>query len=350
VIENSYSPDIFKTNKAFIEQCQDIKIDYITQKKWDAIRKNLSASLNDQQNQFLDQINLGDRSWSTPKARNIGLIVLKTLYPECQRFWSLDQDMMIPPNLELKNLFHSSLISPQINGCPDLSCQEWIAFYQAHIREIQKKQSQNIKHFYVERLIADLSLEQQAYLLNKYTDLKPPHESMVAPCSFVQREELYGGTYISDTKNCAVLFPDWYNEDWIFFQTIRQKNDSILFLDQSVQHESVIKSILNLNILKAEEAGEILSHMLRHNQSFEETKSIRLDILKAMQERNKELLTISLSNSVQKTLLEIGRILQTLMTWLSDENAIFYENKIHYHHSHSILWQGIISVLSNTER
>jgi hypothetical protein len=75
-----------------------------------------------------------------------------------------------------------------------------------------------------------------------------------------------------------------------------------------------------------------------------------LDILKAMQERNKELLTISLSNSVQKTLLEIGRILQTLMTWLSDENAIFYENKIHYHHSHSILWQGIISVLSNTER
>ena len=143
------------------------------------------------------------------------------------------------------------------------------------------------------------------------------------------RNELSGGAFIVSTsifKSCS--FPSWFDEDWFWFDKIRtiastnQDNTNIKIL-----HNSDKKVILDLDCLKFEEDGKILTNSLKNgNKAIQESVNKQIDfVLYKLNYIQETLWNIKSKNGTDE---RIQYHLKQLYEYIKNKNASYYISEI----------------------
>ncbi|MFH1365378.1 MAG: glycosyltransferase family A protein [archaeon] len=207
---------------------------------------------------------LGLRSWNLGNAKNIGALFSLAISKDSLCMF-LDDDILLEESK--KNIFFKKeikkkrLIKIKLRGSPDLSRIEWIELY-------LKNRDKKIKllNKYIEKIYSSLGNDSIS-LFSEYTEIqnrKVNYKSKKYQ-KFPQRRELSGGAFICDSslfkKN---MFANWFDEDWLwFFYAKKNKNVKRTSLPLIAYHLPKKKKILDLDRLKFEETGKILTNILK---------------------------------------------------------------------------------------
>ena len=232
---------------------------------------------------------LGRKNWNLGVARSIG-----GRYASQQHGYTLflDDDMIVSrlvyPTIDL--------VGCVIDGCPDLSRLEWVELYLGVL----------MGDFGV-GYPARFTVDQAKSSLSCYTDL---------PCvggtdhSIPPRDELSGGAFLCRTELLREAhFANWYDEDWLWFDTIRKRKQITTGSSESrVFHSSRRKTITDLRLMLFEERGKILTAAAKQ-LLFQPCIPINTALKSAVEERLATVSAIYKRSAGQKQIQEVLSLL-----------------------------------------
>ncbi|HII16251.1 MAG TPA: glycosyltransferase family 2 protein [Nanoarchaeota archaeon] len=210
-------------------------------------------------------LRLGTNKWNLGNARNIGILYSLAFSDTNAYTVFLDDDMVVLKGAG-KHIKDRILGRINIIGAPDLSKLEWLQLYLKY-KEPQWKSYND----YIEAVYNKLKHKSIA-LISEYTNLSSYQTKK--SIKFPQRSELSGGAFICSNNILPLaFFPNWFDEDWLWFYSIREsagikiKGTSLVVL-----HNSSKKEILDLNSLIFEEDGKIMTNSLKKSPDINKLK------------------------------------------------------------------------------
>ncbi|NMB82714.1 MAG: hypothetical protein GYA14_12945 [Ignavibacteria bacterium] len=268
ILDDSNRNCFSEMNLALLNQYPDILKFYVNKSIWHQIKNEwISPQIeNVKIERYLNTIDLGKIGWNIYNARNIGLI-LSTIFLNNTSFsLSLDQDIIIDNKFSLHNVDNLLLTCTNIRGCPDLSRLEWIGLFLGYLCNMTNFSFTRVFDDYVNKLFWSLPTEHIGIILSRYTQFPIlsfcQEKETTKTMTFPPREEYYGASFI--LSNSAInLYPfsNWYDNDWLFFKSIRGNLHDLHFYQSYVDHEQEKKEINSIKWLEFEETGKILNEI-----------------------------------------------------------------------------------------
>lgn len=278
----------------------------------------LSIYHSDTKNDQPNFLKLGTKEWNLNNARNIGALILYSISKQEDKIICLDDDIVFEKNdtSRISKIIKNTkpiLGGFKLKGCPDLSRLEYIELYSKILASkfLKKNVNYTPSTFYV-TLVADAKNSSEE-CIKKYTNLileKEHHNKDTFP----QRKELSGGAFIASAKLFKdSYFPDWFDEDWTWFDIIRKKNRiNNCFIKDEITHLSNKKEILIKNALEFEEHGKILTNAVK--ASYPEFQYSKI--------------TENLKTEQEKRIKRLSNFLQYVETIAKESKEPIYENQL----------------------
>lgn len=250
--------------------------------RWETIKSGLKFSPSLQET--VSRLKLGRATWNTPDVRNISQMVLRMIQPGQVLF--LDDDRLLDERFRITRE-PRSLTGYRIAASPDLSRLEWISWFSRIAATSFEQTLAKTPQPFVDKLYKELGPKASQTIIANYTDLIENRKQNSQELAFPFRKELSGGAFSTDSSIVgACLFPNWYEEDWTWFnQTRKRTGGRVRFSDSTVLHSAQRKPILEENALLFEEKGKILDTALRERdeptvETIEACKERRLYAIK----------------------------------------------------------------------
>lgn len=288
---------------------------YINKEIFESILSIYHSDTKNDQPYFLK---LGTKEWNLNNARNIGALILYSISKQDDKIICLDDDIVFEKHdvSELSKIIKNTiplLGGFRLKGCPDLSRLEYIELYSKILASkfLKKNINYTPSTFYV-TLVADAKSSSEE-CIQKYTNLilEKEHHNKDA---FPQRKELSGGAFIASANLFKdSYFPDWFDEDWTWFDIIRKKRkiNNHLIKDE-ITHLSNKKEILIKNALEFEEHGKILTNAVKMSYpKFQYSK-----------------ITESLKSEQEKRIKRLSNLSQYVETIAKESKEPIYENQL----------------------
>lgn len=239
-----------------------LEINYVNQKVWNKIRSQIinTKVFSKKFQEILMSNNLFKDS-HVSDMRNITSIIALTFEGKSDMMIKLDDDMVFPKEFKLNNK-KSDLIGIPIYGSPDFSRLEWLQFYRKNISFDSQKDER-----YTTLVTEKIGNGKSRSLIKDYSDLYIRDDERKLNSkynlAYPSREEISGGAYAIKIKLLSLsLSPKWYEEDWYYFKIIR-KHVTPSENSLNIGHIASNKNILNIDRMKSEEEGKIITHPLR---------------------------------------------------------------------------------------
>jgi len=241
----------------------------------------------------MEPFKLGTPFWNLGNTRNLGIFTSMAYGKNCSATIFLDDDIEIKkyPLEKIETIYRGKMLGKiKILGSPDLSRLEWIELY---LKTRNPKLKSNNK--YVEKIYSVCG-KNSNIIIKKYTNLKTQktkNTSLILP----QRNELSGGAFIISNRLLGkVLFSNWFDEDWQFFDKYRN-SFKVKEIETKIEvfHKSKKKKILNKSKLIFEEKGKIMTNYFKeHGERFKTDYLLRIinkriSILKEISEKFKKI-------------------------------------------------------------
>ncbi|PIN81303.1 hypothetical protein COV11_02240 [Candidatus Woesearchaeota archaeon CG10_big_fil_rev_8_21_14_0_10_30_7] len=250
------------TNKSSSKMLEELSLKY--KPKIILLNKNILKKIN-------VPFKLGSYNWNLGNARSLGMMT-SLAYSECSEATIFFDDDIYPTKQTIKiekNCMRKHYLGKiNIQGSPDLSRLEWIELY-LKVRSPNSK----VENIHINRIYYSCK-KKSKNLIEKYTDLLPElnEDKITVP----QRNELSGGAFLCDNKLLKfMLFSNWFDEDWLWFESCRKTQDAkMINLRFKVFHNSKIKQILIKKKLLFEENGKIMTTLLKNNQPINQKNEL----------------------------------------------------------------------------
>ena len=231
-------------------------------------------------------IKLGNKKWNLGSARTVGVLYSLALSNGSTHTMFFDDDMVIEKNKakQVKIINKNFLGRIDLFGSPDLSRLEWLELY-LKVKDPSKRSEND----YIEEIYKRIRRKSR-FLLDNYTNLNGSSKAQLNKAKIPQRRELSGGAFICSNDVISTnFFPNWSDSDWYWFNSTRKSN--ILKNSPSgmnVTHNGLRKDIININNLKFEERGKILTRVLKGlKRNKEDSPKIKLKLSQEIFKRKK---------------------------------------------------------------
>lgn len=359
IIDDSYDQSNRKKNRLVASKYTYYYIDSLI---WNTLRKNLLKQLylkTVKSLRLLQSFTLGEKEWNGYNGRNISMIIIKVFFKSITHTFHLDDDMIISQRFTLPQSPPESLSIVRIEGSPDAARREWIGLYLLYLcKKYNVKPIIYRKYYfyYPLELIDHFSISDIEGMISRYTDLafvlsypKKDGKVISPPRDFI------AGAYITSTYNYKFgLFPNCYDEDWSWYNKVRQHNRDQKLIEGGISHEASRKQILIDKFLRFEEDGSIISYAIRNRKAIKnvnyETLSKYVYLSTHSLENNIRLAQLLLPkvNSIERD--ELKRIIKSLIRltkYMKQRDLKFYTTFIEKMIKNDQIWKKMLKA-SNT--
>jgi len=359
IIDDSDAQKNILKNQEFANQIKNDKMLLINKNNWSNIKKILLKKIKTKRYiSILRGLILGTKYWNTHNTRNIGQIICSLFYKDNPIVLSLDGDMIIPKKFHFKKKQIKAPIGIILSGCPDLSRLEWIKLYTRYIQKQQNNKNPKGYEEYVSLLIKKFDKSDIKYILAKYSTLLNEEITINRKMFIKTREELNNGAYLTNLENVTrIMYPTWFDSDWFCFQRLRKHIPyPVKFINSTIIHDSFKKDPLNKELLIFEEAGKIITTILKDkNYGYRPNKN---ELSQEIKRREKLIIqeirllkSSELNSENHKEKRKISRIISLLQELIKSIKSLSFSDIIEQIKQYELkdkYWNNLLNFLKNS--
>lgn len=268
VIDDSAHKTNRDKNLQIINRWSRLTVRRVTNSEWSEVKAKWNKY------EFLDVMTLGQRDFNTYNTMNIGVLMVKLIYPSAGHVLWLDGDMVVPADFKLPATSGLDLVGIPVRGSPDFSRLQWLYLYVSLVTKNKYVgRDYYTKHFFDTVRKSDLRL-----LLEEYTDLialeSHRYSGDVLQIKFPVRL-VNTNSMITSIKVCRrAPFPPWWGQQFAWYGYVKPGQDKQMH--KYLIHAAKRKKILD-PIMQYEETGSMLSWMVaKRNMTLSQIENANL--------------------------------------------------------------------------